>query len=151
LPHDLEHLLAFLASGVLFSIAYPLSRFTLMLVVGVGFAAGLEILQVWIPGRHARWIDFLMNASGICLGLAITSMISATFVNFARTNERREPMDLDTKEIAGACHCGTVRFRARLSNGFRTARRCTCSYCRMRGAVAVSAPVGGIEILAGAD
>lgn len=60
-------------------------------------------------------------------------------------------MDLDTKEINGACHCGTVRFRARLSDGFRTARRCTCSYCRMRGAVAVSAPVGGIEILAGAD
>jgi hypothetical protein len=60
-------------------------------------------------------------------------------------------VDLDTKEIDGACHCGTVRFRVRLSDGFRTARRCTCSYCRMRGAVAVSAPVGGIEILAGAE
>src|SRR5690348_10299359 len=60
-------------------------------------------------------------------------------------------MDIDTREIDGACHCGTVRFRARLTNGFRTARRCSCSYCRMRGAVAVSAPVGGIEILSGAD
>lgn len=60
-------------------------------------------------------------------------------------------MDLDIKEINGSCHCGTVRFRARLTNGFHTARRCTCSYCRMRGAVAVSAPVGGIEIVAGAD
>ena len=60
-------------------------------------------------------------------------------------------MDLDTKEIDGACHCGTVRFRAKLTNGFHTARRCSCSYCRMRGAVAVSAPVGGIEILSGAD
>jgi hypothetical protein len=60
-------------------------------------------------------------------------------------------MDLDTKQIDGACHCGTVRFRVRLTDGFRTARRCTCSYCRMRGAVAVSAPDGGIEILAGAD
>jgi hypothetical protein len=60
-------------------------------------------------------------------------------------------VDLDTKQIDGACHCGTVRFRVRLGDGFRTARRCTCSYCRMRGAVAVSAPVGGIEILAGAE
>ena len=60
-------------------------------------------------------------------------------------------MDIDTPEINGACHCGTVRFRARLTDGFHAARRCTCSYCRMRGAVAVSAPVGGIEILAGAD
>jgi hypothetical protein len=60
-------------------------------------------------------------------------------------------MNLDTTKINGACHCGTVRFRARLTNGFHTARRCTCSYCRRRGAIAVSAPVGGIEILAGAD
>ncbi len=60
-------------------------------------------------------------------------------------------MDMDTREIDGACHCGTVRFRARLSDGFHSARRCTCSYCRMRGAVAVSAAVGGIEVLAGAD
>lgn len=60
-------------------------------------------------------------------------------------------MDLDIVDIAGACHCGRVRFRARLVEGLRTARRCTCSYCRMRGAVAVSAPVGGFEILAGGD
>ena len=60
-------------------------------------------------------------------------------------------MDLATQEIDGACHCGTVRFRAKLANGFHTARRCTCSYFRMHGAVAVSAPAGGIEILAGAD
>ena len=60
-------------------------------------------------------------------------------------------MDLDTDEIDGACHCGTVRFRVSLTNGLRTARRCTCSYCRMRGAVAVSAGVDGVRILAGAD
>jgi hypothetical protein len=63
--------------------------------------------------------------------------------------EGDQPVNLDIAEIDGACHCGTVRFRARLTNGFHTARRCTCSYCRMRGAVAVSAPVDGIEILAG--
>ena len=60
-------------------------------------------------------------------------------------------MDLDTKEINGACHCGTVRFRAKLANGLHTARRCSCLYCRMRGAVAVLALTGGIEILSGAD
>jgi len=54
-------------------------------------------------------------------------------------------------EMEAACHCGTVRFRVRLTDGFNTARRCTCSYCRMRGAVAVSADVGGITIDAGED
>ena len=52
---------------------------------------------------------------------------------------------------AAACHCGTVRFRVRLESGFDSARRCTCSYCRMRGAIAVSARLEDIEILAGAD
>src|SRR6266700_3336755 len=48
-------------------------------------------------------------------------------------------MDMDILNIDGSCHCGTVRFRVRLRNGLHTARRCTCSYCRMRGAIAVSA------------
>lgn len=58
----------------------------------------------------------------------------------------------DTKNCwMGQCHCGAVRFEARLSNGFSTARRCTCSYCRMRGAVAVSADMGGITIVCGQE
>jgi hypothetical protein len=50
-----------------------------------------------------------------------------------------------------ACHCGTVRFRVRLADGFRTARRCTCSFCRMRGAVVVPARLRDITFLAGED
>jgi hypothetical protein len=57
----------------------------------------------------------------------------------------------ETGEMEAACHCGTVRFRVKLTDGFKTARRCTCSYCRMRGAVAVSADVGGITVDAGED
>lgn len=51
----------------------------------------------------------------------------------------------------GQCHCGAVRFEAMLSDGFNSVRRCTCSYCRMRGAVAVSAEMGGVRILSGAE
>jgi hypothetical protein len=57
----------------------------------------------------------------------------------------------ETGEMEAACHCGTVRFRVKLTDGFNTARRCTCSYCRMRGAVAVSADVGGITFDAGEE
>lgn len=48
-----------------------------------------------------------------------------------------------------ACHCGAVRLRVRLAEGFATARRCSCSYCRMRGAIAVSAAAADIELVAG--
>lgn len=57
----------------------------------------------------------------------------------------------ETVVLDGACHCGTVRFRVKLADGFTTARRCNCSYCRMRGAVAVSASVGDIAFTAGED
>jgi hypothetical protein len=60
-------------------------------------------------------------------------------------------MDIDMSEIDGACHCGTVQFHVRLTDGLRSARRCTCSYCGMRGAIAVSANLDDIVITAGAD
>jgi len=53
--------------------------------------------------------------------------------------------------MQGGCHCGAVRFEAELTDGFTTIRRCTCSLCRRRGAVAVSAKMGGVTIIAGAD
>ena len=54
-------------------------------------------------------------------------------------------------EMEAACHCKAVRFRVKLTDGFNTVRRCNCSYCRMRGAVAVSANVGDITFDAGED
>jgi len=60
-------------------------------------------------------------------------------------------LDRDVAEIDGACHCGTVRFHVKLTDGFNTIRRCNCSYCRMRGAVAVSAEIDGISFRAGED
>lgn len=49
------------------------------------------------------------------------------------------------------CHCGAVKFTVELSDGLNTARRCSCSFCRMRGAVVVSAPLTGIKVTQGAD
>lgn len=60
-------------------------------------------------------------------------------------------MDRNAYEIVtGGCHCGAVRFEARLVDGLNTARRCTCSLCAMRGAIAVSARVEDFVIQRGA-
>lgn len=59
-------------------------------------------------------------------------------------------MNPDVREISGGCHCGTVRFTATLTDGLQTARRCTCSLCRMRGAVAISAE-GDLVVTQGAE
>lgn len=60
-------------------------------------------------------------------------------------------MNKDITEIEGACHCGAVRFHVRLAHGLHSARRCDCSYCRMRGAVVVSAKLEDFQITAGAQ
>ena len=53
--------------------------------------------------------------------------------------------------IDGSCHCGAVRFTVTLTQGFASARRCTCSICRMRGAVAVTSTPESLRIIHGAD
>lgn len=58
---------------------------------------------------------------------------------------------MSNEPMNAQCHCGTVKFRVTLTDGLNTARRCDCSYCRMRGAVVVSADLDDIEILEGAD
>ena len=58
----------------------------------------------------------------------------------------REPVTL-----SGACHCGSVRFTVTLTEGFSSARRCTCSICRMRGAVAVSSTPDEFRITEGEE
>ena len=57
----------------------------------------------------------------------------------------------DRPVYQAACHCGTVRFKVRLADGLRTARRCNCSYCSMRGAVVVFADLSDIEVLQGQE
>jgi hypothetical protein len=58
---------------------------------------------------------------------------------------------LQLAEAEGGCHCGAVRFRARLAQGLASAGRCNCSYCRMKGSVSVTVADGGFKLLSGAD
>lgn len=58
----------------------------------------------------------------------------------------KEPVTLN-----GACHCGAVQFTVTLTEGFASARRCTCSICRMRGAVVVTSTPGAFRITRGED
>ena len=59
--------------------------------------------------------------------------------------------DTATSTVDGGCHCGAVRFNVRLAQGLSNPRRCTCSICRMRGAVAVTADLGDLTVTSGED
>ena len=53
--------------------------------------------------------------------------------------------------LKGSCHCGAVKFTTTLTEGIASARRCTCSICRMRGAVAVTSTPENFRITQGED
>lgn len=53
--------------------------------------------------------------------------------------------------LDGSCHCGAIQFTATLPLGLASARRCNCSYCAKRGAVAVTSTPNDFRITAGAD
>jgi len=47
------------------------------------------------------------------------------------------------------CHCGAVELELDLPDGLVDIRRCDCSLCRRRGAIAASIPLSGIRIIKG--
>lgn len=67
-------------------------------------------------------------------------------------------MPINLKQVDGVsiqkqhklvCHCGAVEMLLDLHDGLQDVRRCDCSLCRRRGAIAASIPLSGIKIVKG--
>lgn len=52
-------------------------------------------------------------------------------------------------EMSGGCHCGAVRFRARMPEPPVPALDCNCSVCAMTGFLHIMVPHGEFELLTG--
>ena len=48
-----------------------------------------------------------------------------------------------------SCHCGAVELLLDLPDGIVDPRRCDCSICRKKGAIAASVPLSGVTIVKG--
>jgi VanZ family protein len=70
LQHDFEHLLAFGLAGATFGLAYAW-RLHLNLLSAVVFSLALELSQIPLPTRHARFEDFVVDAVAVCLGIVL--------------------------------------------------------------------------------
>ena len=70
----LEHLLIFMAMGMAFGFGYP-RRFQLLTLAMMVFTLAIEIAQIWVPGRHARLSDFLIDAAASCLGVGLSWLL----------------------------------------------------------------------------
>jgi VanZ family protein len=73
LGHGNEHLLAFILIGLAFALAYPRHRLPAA-AIAVLMVGLLEVLQLWMPGRHARLSDFVIDALATCAGFALAAI-----------------------------------------------------------------------------
>ena len=73
-PHDVEHFGIFFAAGLAFAVGYE-HRHSLLAILFVLYAAAIETVQLFIPGRHARLSDFIVDAVAMCAGLFVVILV----------------------------------------------------------------------------
>jgi len=74
-PHDVEHAAIFAAMGLAFGLGYG-SRHLLQTVGLIGFCAAIELVQLWIPGRHARISDFVVDALSASVAVGVAYIVA---------------------------------------------------------------------------
>jgi len=75
-PHSLEHFTIFAATGFAFGLGYK-RRHHLLAILLVVFSSAIEIAQLFVPGRHARLGDFIIDALAACIGAVMASLLSS--------------------------------------------------------------------------
>jgi VanZ family protein len=80
-----EHALAFMLVGLAFGLAYTRHRAWIALIA-VAMTGAVEMLQFLAPGRHARLMDFVVDALAACVGLT-----AAATLDWAVKRSRPQP------------------------------------------------------------
>ena len=70
----IERFSAFAAVGLVFALAYP-RKLWLAVVIALGSAILLEILQVLEPSRHGRVFDAVVKVTGGAVGLILGQIL----------------------------------------------------------------------------
>jgi len=78
---DGEHALAFILVGLAFGLAYSQRRVAVC-AISVILTGVLELLQLWMPGRHARLEDFAVDALTVCVGFALSAALDWAMARF---------------------------------------------------------------------
>jgi VanZ family protein len=76
IPHGLEHAAIFILTGLAFGLGSTRRRYWMEIAGLVAFSAAIEIVQLGIPGRHARLHDFLVDAVSASIGVCLAFLVS---------------------------------------------------------------------------
>jgi VanZ family protein len=101
LPHGIEHFVIYLATGLAFALSYELKP-GLLATRLVFFSGAVEIAQLFVPGRHARLSDFIVDASAITVGVMAVSLVAP---GWAQSNAK-SPLSADLVDRGRQGPCG---------------------------------------------
>jgi VanZ family protein len=72
-PHDFEHFAIFCATGLAFGLGYQKKQ-TRVAFALVLFTGAIELAQMLVPDRHARFSDFVVDALAVSIGVALAAV-----------------------------------------------------------------------------
>ena len=73
-PSPIEHFVMFFLIGSAFALGYSRSDYPLC-GAAIAFAGSLELLQHFVPTRHARLSDFVIDALAAVIGIALSGLV----------------------------------------------------------------------------
>lgn len=74
-PHVLEHFMIYFAMGLAFGLSYD-RRHGMLALRLVIFNGAVEMAQLFVPGRHARLSDFILDSIATSLGVISVALAS---------------------------------------------------------------------------
>ncbi|HZM08327.1 MAG TPA: VanZ family protein [Methylocella sp.] len=76
LPGEAEHFIAYCSTGTAFALGFWSRGSRIMVALGLTLLAGLmEIMQLWVPGRHSAIADAVVSSTGGLLGIALGGLL----------------------------------------------------------------------------
>jgi VanZ family protein len=80
IEHLVEHFSAFALVAAAFTIGYYRLPLHQLLLLALFFSAGLELLQIPLPTRHARVSDFVVDFAALCITIVVVRLTTKTSV-----------------------------------------------------------------------
>ena len=76
LPGEAEHFIAYYSTAFAFALGFRSRASRVVIVLGLTLLAGsMEVLQLWVPGRHPAIIDAVVSSLGGLLGIALGGLV----------------------------------------------------------------------------
>jgi len=76
LPGEAEHFIAYCATAAAFALGFWSRASRIMIALGLTLLAGsMEIMQLWVPGRHSAIGDAVVSGMGGLLGIVLGGLL----------------------------------------------------------------------------